>query len=330
MTQQTGRSALDIGFSRQSPLVLPGMACGPHLQVLDRSGCEDVAWVHVARWSQGPADHLFEFVDGCADGLPRYLKWVINVSTQLGCPVGCHFCDAGSHYQGDLTAAQILAQVQYVLESRPTLASCCPKLKVHFSRMGEPALNPAVLQALEQLPGLVQGPGLWACLATSAPVASRDWLEQLLVLVHRLYPGRFQLQFSVNSTDESARRQLMPVPLLSLPELSDLATRFYRPGYRKVVLNFALADQVACDPAVLASLFDPACCAVKLTPVNPTFTGLEHGLKTILRSEREVRAKKLADELLSRGFDVVLSIGDPAEDDVGSNCGQSVMRLLQR
>lgn len=302
----------------------------PSIELVERSGCEEVAWVHIGRLKGGPEHHLFEFVDGCADGLSRQEKWVINISTQLGCPVGCHFCDSGSHFEGDLDARVMLEQIRYVLESRPGLASSCRKLKVHFSRMGEPSLNPAVLETLSNLPEVVNSPGLWACVATSAPAAAAPWFAKLIPLVHCLYPGRFQLQFSVNSTNESTRQALMPVPLLTLAHLAQLSTQFHRPGDRKVVLNFALAKGVECDPAVVCKLFDPTCCAVKLTPVNPTAAVREHGISTLLRSGAEAQVHRLAELLSDRGFDVVVSVGDPEEDRVGSNCGQSVLRMRQR
>ncbi len=34
------------------------------------------------------------------------------------------------------------------------------------------------------------------------------------------------------------------------------------------------------------------------------------------------------EQLHGHGFDVVISIGDPREDQVGSNCGQAVRRLI--
>lgn len=308
----------------------PSAGAGTHIELVERTGHEDVAWVHIGRWKGAAREHLFEFVDGCADGLPRTEKWVINISTQLGCPVGCHFCDSGRHFDGDLTAEQMLEQVRFVLASRPGLAPTCGKLKVHFSRMGEPSLNPAVLVALARLPEVVASPGLWACVATSAPAVAAEWFYRLIPLVHCLYPGRFQLQFSVNSTDESQRQRLMPVPLLPLTQLASLSKQFYRPGDRKVVLNFALAQGMECDPRMVSHLFDPACCAVKLTPVNPTTAGREHGLQTLLRSQQEEQVHHLAEKLRSHGFDVVLSVGDPEEDRVGSNCGQSVLRMRQR
>jgi len=304
------------------------MTTGPgNLALVERTGLEDVAWVHVARFSGDPEGRLVEFVDGTADGKGRHDKWIINISTQFGCPVGCAFCDAGATYRGDLSAEQMLAQVRWVLGCRPGLAERCGKLKVHFSRMGEPALNDSVLTALEGLRGLVQSRELWACVATTAPRVSQQWFVSLFEIAHREFPGRFQLQLSVNSTQEETRRRLMPIPLLTLEELAELARGFYRPGERKAVLNFALAKGVDFDVERVARVFSPDLCAVKLTPVNPTVTGASKGFQTLLRSCQEEAAFLAAGRLEGMGFDVIVSIGEEEEDTVGSNCGQSVVRL---
>jgi 23S rRNA (adenine2503-C2)-methyltransferase len=190
--------------------------------------------------------------------------------------------------------------------------------------MGEPALNDAVLRAAEMLPEVVRSPGLWCCLATVAPRGRDAWFENLLDIKNHLYRGRFQLQFSVQSTDQAERDRLIPMPHWSLHRLADFGNRFFRKGDRKVVLNFALARLVSYTPEVIEDLFDPARFAIKLTPVNPTAAGKSNGFETVLRSGQDEVVRKACDRLESRGYDVVLSVGDEREDLIGSNCGQAV------
>jgi len=297
------------------------------LRLVRTFGREDVARVLVAR-VRGPAGPLIECVDGLDPALPRHAKWIVNVSTQAGCPVGCPYCDAGGGYQGDLSAPELLAQVELVLNRHPGVARRCAKLKVHFARMGEPALNDAVLDALERLPVVVGSPGLWACLATVAPSGRESWFEGLLELKRRRYHGRFQLQFSLNSTDEAARRRLVPIPHWDAAAIARYGERFWSPGDRKPVLNFALADGVPFSGSTISDRFDPTRFAVKLTPLNPTQRASESGLRTLLRSERSGRVEDAAGALREAGFDVIVSVGDPREDEVGSNCGQAVRYLV--
>jgi 23S rRNA (adenine2503-C2)-methyltransferase len=293
------------------------------MEILRVEGDPRVAEVAVGRF-RGDDRCCAEVVDGLAPPEPRERKWIVNVSTQFGCPVGCPFCDAAVAFAGNPTADELLAQVRWAVDRHPGVAERCAKLKVHFARMGEPAFNDAVLEAMARLPGEVRSPGLWCCVATVAPRGRDAWFERLIGIKERSFRGRFQLQFSVQSTDPRDRARLTPIAHWSLPEIAAFGGRFFRAGDRKVVLNFALARDVAFDPEVVGACFDPDRFAVKVTPVNPTARGAETGFETVLRSERQEAALGVRDALLARGFDVVLSVGEAGEDLIGSNCGQAV------
>lgn len=293
-------------------------------KVLEWSGLPEVAEVAVVRF-RGEDRFRVEMVDGLDPPLSRDRKWILNVSTQFGCPVGCPFCDAGGAFHGNLDAEEILDQVRIGLARHPGLAARCGKLKVHFSRMGEPALNDAVIQALDRLPAVAEAPGLWACVATTAPDCRDDWFEALREVKDRRFPGRFQLQFSIQSTDANARSRLIPARHWTLDRIARYGGRFHRPGDRKVVLNFALAQGIPFDPGVLRDGFDPEVFAVKLTPVNPTVRG--RGFRTVLRGGDEAGIAQAVEALRLARYDVVVSVGDAREDQVGSNCGQAVLRL---
>lgn len=295
------------------------------LTILHTQGTPDLAEVFVARF-RGDDRLLAEFVDARDPTISPDRKWIIIVSTQFGCPVACPMCDAGGDYCGDLTADEILSQVDCVIARHPPgRLSAVEKFKVQFARMGEPALNSAVIEALEALPRRSAAPGLIPCIATTAPARARDWFDRLLDVRHRTYAGRlFQLQLSINATDEAARDRLMPVPKLSLPELGNYAQRFFSGGPRKVALNFALAEGIPVDPAVVAKHFDPASCCIKITPLNPTARSAENGLATALLPETPEQATLLCAAFERLGFDVILSIGDVRENALGSNCGMAV------
>ena len=67
------------------------------MQVINVYGDPAVAEVGVVRFRD---DERFtvEVVDGLTPPMPRDKKWIINLSTQFGCPVGCPFCDAALAY----------------------------------------------------------------------------------------------------------------------------------------------------------------------------------------------------------------------------------------
>ncbi|MCU0607308.1 MAG: radical SAM protein [Candidatus Edwardsbacteria bacterium] len=289
------------------------------LTVLNKTGRHGLAEVYLGMVRRDPG-LLVEFVDACDPALGgRDRKWVVVVSTQLGCPVGCLMCDAGSRYQGNLSAAEIMAQVEQVVAANGRDPNDSLKFKVQFARMGEPALNGEVLRALWALKE--RWPQVIPCVATVAPAGRDRWFDALLAL--REYFRDFQLQFSVNSTDDGQRDRLMPYPKMPWQAMARYGRRFYRPGQRKPALNFAVGGDWELDAAALASRFDPRWFAVKLTPLNPTATAAGNGLAAGGPSSLLDRS---ADELRSRGFDVIVSIGDPGENDIGSNCGQAVWR----
>lgn len=298
------------------------------MKVISKHGDPELAEVYVASF-RGDDRLLAEFVDVCDPQVSYWDKWVIIISSQFGCPIACPMCDAGGEYLGDLTTEEILAQVDCVAGQHPQRRlHKAKKFKIQFARMGEPALNPAVLTALTLLPKRYGAPGLIPCITTTAPLKAADWMEELLDIRHRVFANRpFQLQLSINSTDEAARDHLMPAPKMGLEELAHYTSRFYVRNQRKVSLNFALTKDVPVEPEAIARHFDPQHCLVKLTPLNPTIRSLEMGLETALPPEEPLRSEKLCRNLASLGFEVILSIGDTRENEIGSNCGMAVRRM---
>ncbi len=280
---------------------------------------------------RGDGSHLVEFVDTRDPRFPVEEKWVTILSTQFGCPVGCLFCDAGGMFLGNLMPGEMLFLLDFLVDRRfPGRKVPVPKWKLHFARMGEPALNPSVLEVLEMLPERYDAPGLIPTVPTIAPARSGAWFERLLEIKNRLYPGgRFQVQFSANSTDEDYRDRIMPHPKWSLEEIARFGETWFEEGDRKLTLNFALGPGIPFDPARVAELFDPGKFLVKITPVNQTERARENGIATFLAPERTSLPEEILAPLEEARFEVVLSIGEAEEIDLGTNCGQAVSRILR-
>ena len=300
------------------------------MQILHQKGTSDVAEIFVARLRDDPMT-LVEFVDAVDPRYSREEKWVVTVSTQFGCPIRCLICDAGGFFRGNLTADEILAEIDYVVRRRcPDGKISSKKFKIHFARMGEPALNPEMLEVLDRLPSQYDAPGLIPCIPTIAPASASGWFEKLLEIKHRLYGGgHFQLQFSINSTDPATRDKLMPAPKWDLGQLASYGRRFFSQGDRKVVLNFALARGVEVDPGVVSKVFSPDHFMVKLTPVNPTETAIKNGYQTLLSEAGRENVRDLVSALEGFGFECVISIGDEREIEIGSNCGQAASQVFK-
>ena len=162
------------------------------MKILETRSVGPLGRLYLARLP-GESRRLIEFVDTVEPGVEKARKWVLMLSTQVGCVIGCRMCDGGAMgWRGNLTAAEIVAQVRRVVKDNPGLeARRHPKFKVHFARLGEPTLNPATPRALEMLAAQWGGPGLTASISTVAPDAptAAACLEEMRAVKDRLYRG---------------------------------------------------------------------------------------------------------------------------------------------
>lgn len=298
------------------------------MKVFASAGREDIATVYLARMDGGKA---VEFVESVEPPVPRSQKWVLIVSTLFGCPVRCRMCDAGGSYQGRVSKDELFAQIDYLVGTRfPSGDIPAQKFKIQFARIGEPALNPEVIRVLEELPGRYRAPGLMPCVSTVAPEGTDDFFRALLEVKQKFYRGgKFQLQFSIHTTDEAVRDWLVPVKKWNFDEIAAYGEEFYEPGDRKVALNFALAETMPVEAAVLLRRFDPDKFLIKITPVNPTHQAAKHNLATHIDPHRGDREYEVIGNLRRAGYEVLKSIGEAEENLIGSNCGQYLIKHLE-
>ena len=298
------------------------------MKVVSSAGDPNVAVVYVAELDNG---ELIECVESVQPPIPREDKWVLLVSTMFGCPVGCQMCDAGGFYHGKPTRAQILDQIDFLVRQRyPDGRIPARQFKIQFARMGEPALNMAVLDVLEDLPGRYEAPGLMPSISSVAPHGTQRWFERLLEIKRRRYPGgNFQFQFSLHTTDLALRDRIIPVRKLGFEWMGEYGRRFFQPGDRKLTLNFALARGNPVDARTLLYHFDPDLFLIKITPLNPTYRAAENGLTSHIDPDAQGEQDALVETLRAAGYDVIVSIGELEENRIGSNCGQYLRAHLQ-
>ena len=294
------------------------------MRVKASAGNDDIARVFIAETEGGK---MLEFVESVQPPLPREEKWVLIISTLYGCPGGCRFCDAGTHFEGKIPASVMMGQIDHLVRRRyPDGRVPAEKFKVQFARMGEPAFNDEVLDVLELLPSVYDAPGLIPAISTIAPEGREGFFERLLEIRNSHYPDNFQLQFSIHTTDVEKRDWLIPVKKWDFARIAAYGERFYREGGRKITLNFALAEGMPIDPAVLLEHFSPEKFFIKMTPVNPTCSAGETGLASYIVPG--TRRYPVVEDLEKAGYEVLLSIGELEENHIGSNCGQYIGKYL--
>jgi 23S rRNA (adenine2503-C2)-methyltransferase len=311
------------------------------MKILAQYGRDDLAKVYVAQMrEQKPSEkdrhrYLIEFVESIQPPLPREQKWVLIVSSMFGCPIRCKMCDAGGDFSGCLTTEELLTQIEYMVRRRfPDGKPGTSKFKIQFARMGEPSLNHAVLEALEQLARRYDTSALHISVSSVAPrtACARTFFDKLLKIKNRYYSeGRFQLQFSIHTTDEQKRDELIPVQKWSFDEIASYGEGFslaYQ-GDRKVTLNFAPIIGYPIDVETLSDHFNPDIFIIKLTPVNPTFRSQEASLASAVDPYDSTSSDDLIRMFRAKGYEVILSIGALEENQIGSNCGQFIQRALR-
>ncbi len=300
------------------------------MKVVASYGKEDLAKVYVAQMRDDPR-YLVEFVESTQPPVPREKKWVLIISSSYGCQMKCLMCDACGEYHGKLTEDEILFQVDYMVKRRfPDGRVPVPKFKIQFARMGEPSLNPAVLGALRKLPVMFDAPGLMPCVSTIAPKGRNEFFSELIKIKNELYgDGRFQLQFSVHTTDNGKRDILIPANKWGFDDIAKFGEEYYREGDRKITLNFAVAKGYPVDAGVIRDHFDPGVFFIKITPLNPTENVAKNELSSAIDPHLLESSKGIVNDFESQGFDVLLSIGELEENNIGSNCGQFVSVLRE-
>ncbi len=295
------------------------------MRIIAKTGKENIAMVYIAEMDNGK---LIEFVESVQPPIPREKKWVLIVSTLYGCPVGCRFCDAGEYYKGKLSKNELISQIDYMIERRfPDSKVQVEKFKIQFARMGDPAFNQSVLDVLEELPERYDAPGLLPTLSTIAPKGTDRFFERLAEIKEKNYKEKFQLQFSIHTTDRKLRDWLIPVEKWGFEKISEYGMSFYREGERKITLNFALADGMPVNPDILLKYFDPNSFLIKITPVNPTYRASNNKIYSHILPDKE--KYEIIEALRESGYEVILSIGELAENHIGSNCGQYITNYLK-
>ncbi len=276
------------------------------------------ARVFTARTGDG---HLVEFSETFEAG-----QRVLSVATLLGCPARCAFCDAGGHYEGRLTASEILDQADWLIERARAAetASTGSNIELHLTRMGEPSFNPDVLVALRALLGRHALPDLGVVVSTIAPAQTERFLEALIGLASLYAPGRLRLRISLQTTDEVARSRLVPVRTQGLAEVAAYGERFAAASGSKVTLVFLAAEGLPIDARAISRRFSPAFFRVRLQALLPTVAGQHSGLSALTAVGDAAALEGLAGGFREAGYEVEAVPGSVAEVAAGAGCGQYV------
>lgn len=269
--------------------------------------------------------------------MPLSEKWVITLSTQYGCKMGCTFCDVPKvAWRGNVPEADLVAQFQNALGLFPNV-SYTERLNIHFARMGDPIFNDAVFSFAEWLadckPELQANMGLRAevihpVLTTSCPKNYAKLGERIArwcAIKNHSFRGQAGLQLSINSTNDAQRHAMFGGTSASLAEIAAIARTLPDPIGRKYCLNFAYASGYEVDGRKLAALFDPRIFMAKITPIHNNNACSANGIETVggydsFRPYAEPEAS-----LKNAGFDVLVFVPSLDEEHGLVTCGNAIL-----
>lgn len=259
--------------------------------------------------------------------LPLTEKWVVTVSTQYGCSMGCEFCDVPKVGPGvNATFGDLAGQILAALHL-PGVPDHTARLNIHFARMGEPTWNPAVLECGRWLKEHLDAEYTVHPVVSTMMPSKNEWLKTFIHtwmrLKNRVYHGNAGLQISVNSTDETARQMMFRGNACTLAQISDVM-RGVVPVGRKITLNFAVADYPV-DPDVLLQYFPPEWYVCKLTPMHRTATAVSNGVTTEGDYTSPEPYEMLEERLKRAGYDVLVFIASADEDLGRITCGNAIL-----
>jgi 23S rRNA (adenine2503-C2)-methyltransferase len=189
----------------------------------------------------------------------------ICVSSQVGCRMGCAFCQTGTlGLVRQLTVTEIVAQVYWAKQVART-----PIRNVVFMGMGEPLDNFANLTRAIAVISDQRGLDVAPRHITVSTVGLGDGIRRLAALKQPL----LQLAISLNAPNDDLRNRLMPVNR-STP-LADLLARLKSyPLHPKnaLLISYVLIPGINDDPLhadQLARFVAPLRVKVNLIPLNP-------------------------------------------------------------
>ena len=159
-------------------------------------------------------------------------KYIVCVSSQVGCAMGCEFCATGRMgFVRNLSTWEMVDQV-----IRIQADSTHPVRGVVFMGMGEPLLNyEAVIRAAR----ILSEPCGVAISAKSISMSTVGIVPGIRRFTAEKWP--FRLVVSLTSADPVRRRELMPVEQAhSLPELMEAIREYHQASGQRVTLAWTM------------------------------------------------------------------------------------------
>ncbi|GHT91658.1 dual-specificity RNA methyltransferase RlmN [Alphaproteobacteria bacterium] len=287
----------------------------------DRFSLERPKCCNLQKSSDGTQKALLEFHDGHQIEtvfIPEEKRNTVCLSAQVGCAMGCKFCNTGRQlFSRNLTASEIMAQVFFWKDLLLESAEQRNLTNLVFMGMGEPMLNAeSLFDALE----LLLGEKTHNFSRNKVTVSTAGIIEADLL---KLAQFGVKLAISLHAPNDAKRSELMPInrkydietvlnaakEYLSLSNTEHVSFEY--------LLLYGVNDSDD-DARQLAKLLANIHCKVNLIMFN-NWSG------SIFIGSPRVRADAFLSILLSKGIRTI--IRKSRGDDILAACGQ--LKTLQ-
>jgi 23S rRNA (adenine2503-C2)-methyltransferase len=249
-----------------------------------RDGRIDAPWITRPDTPLGrtqPEDSTLKFTLRLGDGLETEsvvlpqrgrtgrIRHSLCVSSQVGCAMGCTFCETGRMgLLRNLTAAEIVAQWH---AARHELGHDITN--VVFMGMGEPMDNlDAVLQAVRVLTDR-NGPGVPASRISISTVGHLPGIERLARFTGEPGFRQLRLAVSLNAPNDAIRDEIMPLNrAMPMGALRDAMSAWPAAERLPILVEYVLIPGVNDAPEharELCAYLAPVNCSINVIPYNP-------------------------------------------------------------
>ena len=265
--------------------------------------------------------YVFDSGDVCYEAVlyryeDFYKRTVICCSVQCGCPVGCTFCGTGEQFVRNLTADEIVSQVEYILADKgmSDINDKVKRFQIMFMSMGEPMLNwDNVSRAIDILHA--KYPIAELLISTIGINAGRRTYFNLLEKSYDI--NKIGLQFSMHKSIDSERDKLIPYEnKFTLKQIAGLGKEWKLQTGRKPYLNYCIdgTNNTDKDFENIKALFSPDIFCMTFSVICSKDCNSFEGFRDI----EAIRAFEY--KFLNAGYDT--RVFNPAgQDDIGGGCG---------
>lgn len=223
---------------------------------------------------------------------------IVSISTQIGCPSTCSFCEIGpENFKRNLSVDELYEQVILALKLQQKAGIDIEekKIKVSTGKMGETLFNNDFVGGLEKIAQL----GASYKPATIFPDSKRCYENfERIARFAASYSEPLHIQVSLVSTSEKYRQGVTKLKLAGFKKIREMGERWkeLNPNGRDINLSLILSSEVPADPDDVCGILTPDIFRFRFRNYVPTDNGRENYLAKIeLEKMRELK-KRFADK----------------------------------